>query len=63
MPRGKGKLISMHAIKAYRGRRGAVPLILNLGTKWRYVVSLALLLLYSWRKNPHYLWNRRLGGP
>lgn len=53
MPRGKDKLISMHVIKAYRGKRGAFPLILNLGTKWGYVVSLTLLLLYSWGKNPH----------
>jgi hypothetical protein len=62
MPRGKGKLIGMHAIKAYRGRRGAVPLILNLSTRWRNMVSLTLLLLYSWGKNPQYLFNRRLGG-
>ena len=53
----------MHVIKAKRGKRGSLPLILNLGTKWWYVVSLTLLLLYSWGKNPHYLLNRRLGGP
>jgi hypothetical protein len=29
------KAVIVHVIKAYRGRRGIVPLILNLSTKWR----------------------------
>jgi len=33
--KGKGKVVSVHATKAYRGSRGVLPLILNLGTKWR----------------------------
>jgi hypothetical protein len=30
----KGKVLPVHAMKAYRGRRGIAPLILILGTKW-----------------------------
>jgi hypothetical protein len=53
----------MHAIMASRESRGAAPLIFNLGIRWRHVVSLTLLLLYSWGKNPQYPLNRKLGGP
>jgi len=35
---GKGKSIPVHAMKS-RGSGGTVPLILNLGTVWRWVVS------------------------
>ena len=31
----KGKVVLSHAMKAYSGRRGTAPLILNLGTGWR----------------------------
>jgi hypothetical protein len=30
---GKGKVIPVHAMKAYRGSRRITPLILHLGTK------------------------------
>ena len=30
----KGKVIPVHAMKAYRGSGSAAPLILNLGTRW-----------------------------
>ena len=33
------KVVPVHALKAYGGRRGIAPLILNLGTRWRWVVS------------------------
>jgi hypothetical protein len=31
----KGGVIPVQAMKAYSGRRGITPLILNLGTRWR----------------------------
>jgi len=31
----KGKVFPVQAIKAYMGRRGTAPIILNLGTRWR----------------------------
>jgi hypothetical protein len=31
----KGKAVPLHAMKAYGGNRGVVPLILNLGSSWR----------------------------
>jgi hypothetical protein len=37
--------------------------ILDLGTKWRLVVSLKLRPHYSQRKKPRYLLDRRLVGP
>jgi len=33
--RTKGKVFPVHSIKAYSGRRGISPLILNLGILWR----------------------------
>jgi hypothetical protein len=33
--KGAGKVVPVHAIKAYRGSRDIAPLILNLGIKWR----------------------------
>jgi len=30
----KSEVVSVHNIKAYRGRRGIAPLILNLGARW-----------------------------
>jgi len=38
----KGKVVHMHVMKAYRGRRGTAPLILSLGISWKYIVSFAL---------------------
>jgi hypothetical protein len=31
----KGKVVPVHTMKAYRGRRGIGPLILNLSTRWK----------------------------
>ena len=28
--------LSVHDMKAYRGSRGIAPLVINLGTRWRY---------------------------
>jgi hypothetical protein len=33
--KGKGKVVSVHAMEAYRGSRCIPPLILYLGTRWR----------------------------
>jgi len=38
---GKGEVVPVHAIKAYRGIVGVAALILNLGTGWKLVVSLS----------------------
>jgi len=35
-------------MKKYWGSRGTAPRILNLGTRWRWVVSFTSLLLYPW---------------
>jgi hypothetical protein len=45
----------------YRSR-GIVPVIHNLGTRWRWVVSFKLLPLYLQEKSPGYSFNRRLEG-
>jgi hypothetical protein len=44
------------------GSGGITPRILDLGTRWRWVVSFMLLLLYSQAKSPWYPMDRRLGG-
>jgi hypothetical protein len=58
----KCKVFPVHTMKAYMGRRGTTPLILNLGTRCRQVVN-----FMPWpctpRKEPWYLLNRRLGKP
>ena len=35
-----GTVFDVCALKVYRGSRGILPLILNLGTRWRWVASL-----------------------
>ena len=60
---GKGEVVPVHAIKAYRGSVGVVPLFLNLGTGWKLVVSLTPQPLSLQRKKPHYPLDRRLGVP
>jgi hypothetical protein len=46
-----------HAMKAYEGSRGIAPRILDLGTRWKWVVSFTPI--YFRGKNPL---DRRLGG-
>ena len=36
----KDKAVPDHSVKPYWGSRGIAPLILNLGTRWIYVVNL-----------------------
>jgi hypothetical protein len=50
-------------MKAYWGSGGIAPLILDLGTRWRWVVSFTPRPLYPQGKSPWYPLNRRLGGP
>jgi len=38
-------------MKTYQGNEGTAPCILNLGTRWRWVVSFMPQQLYSWQKN------------
>jgi len=37
----KGKVFSVQVIKAYMRGTGTTPLILNLSTRWRWVVNLS----------------------
>ena len=39
--------VQVHATKAYRGSRGAAPLILNLGTRWRWAVNFTSRPIYA----------------
>ena len=36
----KGKVFPVHAMKAYRRNAGIATLILNLGTRWRWLLTL-----------------------
>jgi hypothetical protein len=45
------------------GNGGISPRILDLGTRWRWVVSFTPQPLYSQGKDPWYPLDRRLGGP
>jgi len=57
---GKGKVVPAQAVKAYKGSSGTIPL-LNLGTKWRWVVTSCPTPLIPVRRTL-YLWSRRLCG-
>jgi hypothetical protein len=50
-------------MKTYWGSRDIAPRILNLGAKWRLVVSFTPRPLYSRGKNTRYALDTRLGGP
>jgi hypothetical protein len=50
-------------MKAYWGSGGIPPLILDIGTMWRSVVSFMPQPLYLQGKSPWYTFSRRLGGP
>jgi len=32
-------VVPVHALKAHRGSRGVAAVILNLGTRWRWVIN------------------------
>jgi hypothetical protein len=59
-----GKVVPVlhHAMKVYWGSRGTVLRILDLGTRWGWVVSFMPWPLYPQGKNPWYPLHRRLGG-
>jgi hypothetical protein len=50
-------------MKVYWGSGGIILRILDLGTRWRQVVSFTPRPHYSRGKNPWYPLGRRLGGP
>jgi hypothetical protein len=50
-------------VKAYWGNDGIAPLILDLGTRWRWVASFTPRPLYPQGKNAWYSLVRRLSGP
>jgi len=52
-----------HAMKTYWGSWGIAPHILDLGIRWRWVVSFTPRSFYSQGKSPWYPLDRRLGGP
>jgi hypothetical protein len=56
-------LTEHHAMKAYWGSGGIAPRILNLGTRWRWVVSFTPRPLYPQGKNASYSSDGRLDGP
>jgi hypothetical protein len=50
-------------MKTYWGSGGIAPRILDLGTRWRWVVSFTPRPLYHQGKSPWYPLDRRLGRP
>jgi hypothetical protein len=50
-------------MKAYWGSRNIAPCILDLGSRWRWMVSFTPRPLYPYGKRPWYALDRRLGGP
>jgi hypothetical protein len=52
-----------YATEAYWGSRGIAPCILDLGTRWRWVVSFTLLPVYPQGKSYMFPLDRRLCGP
>jgi hypothetical protein len=50
-------------MKAHWGSWGTAPSILDLGIRWRLIVSFTLQPLYPQGKSPWYPLGRRLGGP
>jgi len=55
-------VLECHTTKTYGGG-GIVPCTLNLGTRWRWVVSFTAQPLYPQIKSPWYPLDRRLGKP
>jgi hypothetical protein len=50
-------------METYLGSGGIAPRIINLGTRWRWVVSSKPRPLYPQGKRPRYPLDRGLGGP
>jgi hypothetical protein len=55
-------LTEYHAMDAYWGSGGTSPRILDLGTKWKWMVSFTPQPFYPQGKSPCYPLDRRLGG-
>jgi len=49
-------------MKAYWGNGGVAPHFLDVGTRWRWVLSFTHQPLYTREKAPWYPLDRRLGG-
>ena len=58
----KGEVVLVHATKARSGSRGIAELGLNLGVRWRCVISFISQFLYLGDRKHLYLLNKRLGG-
>jgi hypothetical protein len=56
-------LTKHHPMKTYWGSRGIAPRILDIGTRWRWVVSFTPWPLYPQGKSLLYPLDRRLGEP
>jgi hypothetical protein len=56
-------LTKHHTMMTYWGNGGVALCILDLGTRWRWVVSFTPQLLYPQGKSPWYPLDRRLDGP
>jgi hypothetical protein len=62
----KGKVFPVpkyHALKTYWGSGGIAPRILDLGIRWKWVVSFTPRPLYPRSKSPRHPLDLRLGGP
>jgi hypothetical protein len=56
----KGKYLLVYAMNACRGSRGIASLILNLGTRWMWVVKSCPGRFNLWKKS-RYPFNKRVG--
>jgi hypothetical protein len=63
----EGRIVTVlnyhHAMKTYWGSGGIIPRVLDLGTRWRWVVSFTPLPVYLPGKELLLSLDRRLGGP
>ena len=57
----KSKIVPVYGMRTYGWSRSIAPSILNLGTRWRWVVTVMNRPLYSWDWIAIFL-NQRLGG-
>lgn len=51
----EGKVVAVHVMKAYRGKGGIPPHILNLDTRWKLVVNFTSGWLYLLEGTPYAL--------
>ena len=63
-PRVKVKVSPQHAVQAHKGPKGMAPLILNLGTRWRWLFNTTLRRLVPWERARVPIWqDARSGSP